>query len=634
MTVGFLLTAILGYRANYSSATRDIENLSMLVSEDIYHQQSAIFAKPVSASRTMADDVFLKDLLEREGVYLDESAFANEVARYLSPYHERYGYDSVFLVSASSSRYYSFEGYDRTLEADDPENEWYFKAIESRADYLLEVDNDQVSNDAITVFVNCRVVSERGTLLGLVGVGLRTDELQSVLAEYGDTFGADVYLVGKDGTIELSRDYVGYDKKNLFDLYPCSDEVRSRVLSRGGSGESEGFWIDAYGGDSVASYMVVRYLPDLDWHLVVERDTGTLVADLRQRFVESAVIIAVIAAVILGVITHAIGSFNTRIVDLARKANAERRSAFERATEDLFDHIYELDITNNRPANEVTERYFESLGAPKGTPFDKALAIVAEKQIKAEYRQGYIDTFTPESVLDSFAEGRELLRYEFMISDAEGEYYWMRITARIVWLASEGSVHMLSYRQNIDDEKREEHEMIERVETDEMTGLLTKATMARRINEVLVAEPDCPHVLYALDIDGFKGANDEHGHLFGDAVIVAFGKILREQLGEEAVIGRFGGDEFAAFVSIPDERWAEEKGDELVRAANMVYEEDGASWRMTASAGFAVSPRDGSDFALLFGHADAALYVAKRSGKNRSVRFGREVSSGQVGGSG
>ncbi|WP_139653618.1 sensor domain-containing diguanylate cyclase [Raoultibacter phocaeensis] len=630
VATGFLLVAFLGYRANYSSSAQDIENLSLLVSEDIFHQQSAIFAKPVMASRTMAGDVFLAELLERGVETGEDGDFTEEVVGYLEAYHKAFGYESVFLVSAATARYYSYAGYDRTLVEGDPENGWYFEAIESTEDYLLEVDNDQVTNDEITVFVNCRVLSEEGDLLGIVGVGVRTSELQAVLADYAETFDADVYFVSEDGTIQLSRDHVGYDEANLFDVYPYGDDVRECVLSLGEDETPKGFWIDSAEGVAVDSYMVVRTVPDLDWNLVVERDTGELLAGLQQRFFESMLIIVVVIVAILGIITQTIRAFNRRIVEVTRMAEAERRTAFERATEDLFEHIYELDITNNCSANDATERYFESLGAPKGTPFDKALEIVAEKQIKEEFRQGYIDTFRPSSVMKAFSEGREMLQYEFLMADKAGEYYWMRITARIVKLESEGTVHMLSYRQNIDAEKRQERKMIERAETDEMTGFASKGATARYIEALLSEKLDRRFALFMIDIDDFKQANDAHGHQFGDEVIVAFCDILREQFGKGAVLGRVGGDEFTAFVEIPKEAWAKAKASTLIRALDATCETEGIAWKMSASAGVAVYPDDGGDFATLIGNADTALYHAKKLGKNCFVVFGDLRAEGTV----
>lgn len=63
---GFLLTAILSYRANYSSALENVEQITDLTSEGIYYQLSTIFTKPVNVSLTMANDSFLKIILPRK----------------------------------------------------------------------------------------------------------------------------------------------------------------------------------------------------------------------------------------------------------------------------------------------------------------------------------------------------------------------------------------------------------------------------------------------------------------------------------------------------------------------------------------------------------------------------------------
>lgn len=60
VAVGFALTAFLGYRANFSAFMVDIEQLTMLASEDIYYQQQAFFERPLSASLTMAGDELLR----------------------------------------------------------------------------------------------------------------------------------------------------------------------------------------------------------------------------------------------------------------------------------------------------------------------------------------------------------------------------------------------------------------------------------------------------------------------------------------------------------------------------------------------------------------------------------------------
>lgn len=611
IVVGFSLTAILGYRANYKASLQNIEQVSDLTSEGIYYQLTGTFTKPVNISLTMANDSLLRVLLAEEPTRSTQAAYNETLTKYLDTYRQKYGYDSVFLVSRATGRYYNFDGLDRVLTTDNPENAWYYALLESDREYEVVVDNDEVAgaqND-ITVFVNCKIKDEQGRILGVVGVGMRTINLQALLQSYQSEFGVGAYLVNNDGTIEISPELTGYEQINLFDKRVYGEQAKKDILDQSEAGQAKSFWTHEQDGDN---YIVTRYIPELQWHLVVERDTGALVEAMNRQVLLTVLIIVVIVAVILWVITWVIRSFNRQIVTLTQTVEQERHAVFEKATGQLYENIYELDITHNRPANEVTEAYFESLGAPRDTPFDRALPIIAEKQIKEEFRQGYLDTFSPENVLRAFRQGRETLQYDFQITQDGKSYYWMRIIARIVQWENDGSIHMLTYRQNIEAEKQQEQRMQKLAQTDEMTGLLTKSATQRSIEESLKQAPNGRFAFFILDIDQFKQANDRYGHAFGDEVIRTFVETMRRYFRPEDVMGRLGGDEFAAFVPAPDENTAAQKAQALVQALQRTYGTGEQRWEGSASVGVAFSPKDGVTFAQLYRHADRALYQAKR----------------------
>lgn len=628
LIVGFALTAILSCRANYSASLENIEQVSELTSEGIYSKISGTFTKPLNISLTMANDSLLKELLRQEETDLVDPAYIENIQAYLSAYREKYGYDSVFLVSNATGRYYTFDGMDRVLTPGNPENIWYFDLAGSEAEYELTVDNDEVAgaNNEITVFVNCKIIEEDGSLLGAVGVGLRIDYFQRLLKSYQDQFGVDAYLINGEGLIEVASDVSGYEHINLFERDGFDPEARSRITDWRQEGTACKFWVFGEKGER-QDFLVTRFLPELGWHLLVEQNTGPLLAALSRQVAVTVLVILAIIGIVLFVITHVIRGFNKRIVNLAQRSEYERRSMFEKATEQLFDDIYELDITNNRPANQATEAYFESLGAPPGTPFNEALHYVAVKQIKQEFRQGYVDTFCPENVLRAFEQGIDTLRYEFMISDAQGEYYWMRITAQLVCWEKEGSLHMLTYRQNIDAEKRQERRMKELARTDEMTGLLTKSATQRLIGDILQRSPDGRFAFFIFDIDNFKEANDRHGHSFGDGVIKRFTEGIRSAFRQDDVLGRAGGDEFVAFWPLESEAQAVQKAEELSGLLDMEYTEGENTWHVTASIGIAIAPRDGVHFEDLYQHADHALYETKARGRNGYTIFAGETAA-------
>lgn len=626
--LGFVLTAILSYHANYSAALKNIEQVSTLTSEGIYYQMTNTFTKPVNISLTMANDSLLKAFLRQEPDRLSDEGYIAGIQEYLAAYRNKYGYDSVFLVSEATGRYYNFNGLDRVLTTDNPENVWYYTLRESDGDYNVVVDNDEVvgAENEITVFVNCKIKGDDGSILGIVGVGLRIDYLQSLLKGYQRDFGVDAYLVDGQGIIEISSDYSGYQRVSLQELGRFGEAARQRVLEWREEGTAQGFW-DGEDIGTRQSYLVTRYLPELDWHLVVRQDTGALMKELYAQVGITVAIILTIIAVILLITTRVIRSCNRQIVALTQAVEQERRTVFERATEELFENIYELDITNNRPANQATEQYFESLGAPPGTPYDQALHIVAEKKMKAEFRQGYIDTFAPDHVLKALEEGRETLVYDAMTTDGAGAYYWIRITGRIVRWEGDGSIHMLTYRQNIDAEKRQERRMQRLAQTDEMTGLYTKSAAKRETERILKEADGRGYGLFLFDIDNFKQANDRYGHAFGDAAIVAFTRTIRAHFRETDLLGRVGGDEFMALIPVPDRAWAERKAAELAAALDQSYTVDGKTWHMTASIGVALSPEAGRDQETLSRNADAALYQTKARGRNGYTIYYEEEES-------
>ncbi len=617
IVVGFLLTAVLSYRANYTASLQNIEQVSTLTSEGIYYQIDTTLTKPLNISLTMANDSLLREALREEANGGDDPANQERLRRYLASYKEKYGYDSVFLVSDATGRYYNFNGLDRVLEPDDPENTWYFTLRDKPDEYSFMVDNDEVvgAANAITVFVNCKIKADDGAMMGMVGVGVRVGNLQALLQGYQDQFGVSAYLIDEEGTIQVSTDHTGYEGVNLFELDGHTGAFAQEILNWREKETADSFWVEEPSGGKKLNYTVTRYLPELGWHLVVERDTSAFVEQLNRQLALTILIIALIIAAILFIITRVIRSFNRQIVSLTQSVEQERHSMFERATEQLFDKIYRLDITHNCPADQATEEYFESLGAPRGTPYDQALRIVAEKQIKEEFRQGYIDTFSPENVRRAYEEGRETLQYDFRISTG-GDYYWMRITARLVNWGEDGALYMLTYRQNIDAEKRQEARMLELAQRDGMTGLLNKTAMARHVEGALRRAGAPLYAFYIFDIDRFKQANDRFGHAFGDEVIVAFTQTLRRHFREGDLLGRIGGDEFAAFVPAPSRAWAVEKAQELSGALNRPFTSDGKTWGMSASIGVAFADTRGAAFETLYKNADAALYQAKHDGRN------------------
>lgn len=121
-----------------------------------------------------------------------------------------------------------------------------------------------------------------------------------------------------------------------------------------------------------------------------------------------------------------------------------------------------------------------------------------------------------------------------------------------------------------------------------------------------------------VDIDFFKGCNDRHGHLVGDAVLKRIAAIIKENIREVDFAGRYGGEEFC--VMLPDTASAGALHvAERLRAAveNHTFKAYDESIKITVSAGVSVFPQDASDVSQLIDCADQAMYKAKNEGRNR-----------------
>lgn len=621
LVIGFMLTAAFSYSANYQASIDNIEQVSALTAESIYYQMTTMFTRPVNISLTMAHDSFLIDHLSMEAEHLEDEAYVETLKEYLSAYKVKYDFDSVFLASTVSGRYYNFNGVDRILTEDNPENVWYYDFIQQDVEYSLKVDNDEVvgADNAITVFVNCRIQDPQGEMIGIVGVGIRIDSLKQLLKSYEDDYNLDVSLINGDGRIEISTVYTGYEARDWFEVYG-SERLRDSVLDWQAADESLEVWSDTDDKNN-RSFIVSRYIPELSWHLVVRQNTGQLIADITLRLYETAAMILIVIGIVLFVITAVIRRFNRQITHLME----ERQEVFKRATEQLYDNINELNITRNCYVGKRTEQYFESLGA-QGMPYDQGLKVIAQKQIKEEFREGYINTFTPANVQREYDKGNNHLRYDFKITQDGVNYHWMRIDAYIFYSTEDDSLHMFSYRKNIEEEKARELQ----ASSDGMTGLLSKTATEELITDTLSEAPEGIYAFFIFDIDNFKTVNDRFGHAFGDQCIKEFSAIIKAHFRSGDVVGRIGGDEFAVFIPVPDKQWTREKAAELSQALHAVCADGSCAdnqWQLSASMGIAFYPENGSDFATLYRNADMALYMTKKRGKNGYTIYGEDVQS-------
>ena len=155
--------------------------------------------------------------------------------------------------------------------------------------------------------------------------------------------------------------------------------------------------------------------------------------------------------------------------------------------------------------------------------------------------------------------------------------------------------------------------------TDPLTGLANRRLLDDRLTMALARarRDDAAMAVIYLDLDGFKKINDTLGHGGGDALLKLVAERLTETVRDGDTVARLGGDEFAIALSqVQDADDASAVAAKVILSVARPYLIAKHPVHVTASAGIAVYPAHGRDAESLMKSADAALYEAKRAGKN------------------
>ncbi len=204
-----------------------------------------------------------------------------------------------------------------------------------------------------------------------------------------------------------------------------------------------------------------------------------------------------------------------------------------------------------------------------------------------------------------------------------------RTEKEIVQARSERFQLLLREAAPVLEAKRLTDQLRENALRDPMTGLHNRRFLEESIETVTagVLRRNSHLSILLIDIDWFKQVNDSYGHDAGDAVILALAQTLRHQVRASDWVIRFGGEEFLILLmdTAADQAVvAAEKIREAVAAQSIVVG-DGVQLQKTVSIGIADFPQDASGFWQAVKFADVALYRAKQQGRNRVVRFSKEM---------
>jgi len=244
-------------------------------------------------------------------------------------------------------------------------------------------------------------------------------------------------------------------------------------------------------------------------------------------------------------------------------------------------------------------------------------------------RRQIVSMYDPES-----REAMERLRAEAIarrgpftlearITAGDGRDRWIRISGDVICRDAR-PLQIFGLKQDVTEERRQREAMRRLAEQDPVTGLASRAMFQAGFlaRSPASAAPTPLGALVLFDLDGFKAINDRYGHAAGDACLREVAVRLTSGFADALMVARIGGDEFAVLVP-PSGAALHERIRAVIGQIGHPMFWRGQILLVGASAGAAV-PQDvwADEPEELFGVADAALYGAKRQGRNRVIVAG------------
>ncbi|RXJ66991.1 GGDEF domain-containing protein [Halarcobacter ebronensis] len=163
---------------------------------------------------------------------------------------------------------------------------------------------------------------------------------------------------------------------------------------------------------------------------------------------------------------------------------------------------------------------------------------------------------------------------------------------------------------------------------DGLTGLYNRKYLDEFVDKTIPKEliQNVTYAVMFLDVDYFKMVNDTYGHDAGDAILQKLAQTMKKNVSDSDIIVRFGGEEFLIIMRNP----TEESAKELALKMNQEFEKiifkfNNETFSKTVSIGYAFYPKDTDQFWKCIKYADLSLYEAKETGRNKVIRFRKDI---------
>jgi diguanylate cyclase (GGDEF)-like protein len=339
LSLGFMVTSFASYFVSRETI-RDsiIKDELPLTSDNIYSEIQKDLVRPTFISSMMASDTFLRDWV------LDGEKDISQITKYLDEIKKRYGTFASFYVSERTRNYYYPKGILKKISTDDTHDVWYYRVRAMKQPYEISVDTDQSNRDALTIFINYHVYDYANEFLGVAGIGLTVDAVRKLIDSYQERYNRIVYFVDLKGDIALYSNHQNSPGENIRRIPGLQSQAEAILKTRSGSYQ--------YKRDGRVHLLNVRFIPELDWYLFVEKMEDEALAGIKRTLHMNLALCIVVTLVVLILTNVTINRYQRRLEEMAT-TDKLTGLANRQACELFADQAVKLAKRNQEPLSAI-----------------------------------------------------------------------------------------------------------------------------------------------------------------------------------------------------------------------------------------------------------------------------------------
>ncbi len=232
---------------------------SLIYANEVGNAVIDVFSEAIAVSQTI-NNPFIRGILKNPQ-NLSREEKSKIIRNFLSDIVVKFGYSTAFIADDSTLDYYSEWGYLKTIDPQNPDDDWYVPFKTSSKLYELNVDNDQANDNRMTIYINTRMRDKDGKYIGACGVGVPMKQVMTLLQSLEKQSDISIKLVSTDGVVRVARsgqlvlERTEAEIKELLKEYDTSKQYLYK--SKGTDG-----------------YTIVKYIPECQWFAVIDYNGG------------------------------------------------------------------------------------------------------------------------------------------------------------------------------------------------------------------------------------------------------------------------------------------------------------------------------------------------------------------------